>query len=342
MKRNLLTINSKMPLFSKGISIIICCYNSAYRLPLTLDYISKQKVEQDINWEIIIVDNASTDNTVEIAKIEWLKKGNPAIDFSIVEEKTPGLSSARSTGIANAKYSYLLFCDDDNWLFEDYVSNVYKIFEKYPEVMIVGGLGIAKPELSTPPVWFEKYSAWYATGPQQSKTGILENYNSYVYGAGSAYRKSAITKLNDYGFISLLSDRKGNSLESSGDVELCYAVKLTGGKIFYSEDLKFYHFIPKSRLTEQYFIKLNIGMGSSSVFLLPYLNALQHKKISLPVAKILLSNIKGYVKNWVKPENSSPINYRKYQLQGIIRSVIKNYAKLDQISSTSFFKNIKQ
>lgn len=51
-----------------GVSIVICCYNSASRLPETLQHIAEQEVAANISWEVIVVDNASTDNTQEIAK----------------------------------------------------------------------------------------------------------------------------------------------------------------------------------------------------------------------------------------------------------------------------------
>jgi len=54
-----------------GISVVICCYNSASRLPATLQHIAEQSLDSEILWEIIIVDNASTDNTAEIASTYW-------------------------------------------------------------------------------------------------------------------------------------------------------------------------------------------------------------------------------------------------------------------------------
>ena len=51
----------------KGISVIVCCYNSAERLTETIKHLAGQNVPHYIPWELIVVDNASTDNTAEIS-----------------------------------------------------------------------------------------------------------------------------------------------------------------------------------------------------------------------------------------------------------------------------------
>ncbi len=53
---------------SKGVSVVVCCYNSAPRLPETLMHLFAQIVNPDIKWEIIIINNASTDDTLEVAQ----------------------------------------------------------------------------------------------------------------------------------------------------------------------------------------------------------------------------------------------------------------------------------
>ena len=52
---------------ASGVSVIVCCYNSAQRLQETIKHLAQQQVPALINWEVIIVNNASTDATYEIA-----------------------------------------------------------------------------------------------------------------------------------------------------------------------------------------------------------------------------------------------------------------------------------
>jgi glycosyltransferase involved in cell wall biosynthesis len=109
-----------------GISVIICCYNSSLRLPKTLEYLSNQATGNLFPWEIILVDNNSSDNTSVIATNFWASL-DIDVPLIIVEESKPGLIYARNTGINKANYDFLIFCDDDNWLNKNYLCNVYKI-----------------------------------------------------------------------------------------------------------------------------------------------------------------------------------------------------------------------
>ena len=66
---------------ASGISVIICCYNSSLRLDETLKHLINQKTH-GFNWELIVVDNASTDNTEAYARLVLTDVKN--IDFTIV------------------------------------------------------------------------------------------------------------------------------------------------------------------------------------------------------------------------------------------------------------------
>jgi glycosyltransferase involved in cell wall biosynthesis len=64
-----------------GVSVIICCYNSEKRIEEVLHHLDKQKDTNHFLWEIILVDNASTDNTAEIARNTWTRKD---VDLKVV------------------------------------------------------------------------------------------------------------------------------------------------------------------------------------------------------------------------------------------------------------------
>ena len=89
----------------------------------------------NIPWEVIIVDNASTDNTSEVAREYW-NDHNSLAHFQIVKEPEPGLSAARLKGFNTAQYEYMVLCDDDNWLAKDFVRSVYEIMNANDDVGI--------------------------------------------------------------------------------------------------------------------------------------------------------------------------------------------------------------
>lgn len=176
-----------------GVSIVICCYNSAGILPLTLKYIFRQVVPQNIPWEIIIVDNASTDNTSEIAKSSY-ESSNCLATFKIVKEPKPGLSEARQTGFDTAKFEYVVFCDDDNLLNKDFVKLVFEIIQKNAEIGVLGGQSIADFDLP-PAFWFNDWKNSFAIGKQSETEGDITWTRGYVWGASMVVRKEAWKKL---------------------------------------------------------------------------------------------------------------------------------------------------
>jgi len=233
----------------QGVSVIICCHNGARRLPETIQHIARQRVPATIPWEVLIVDNGSTDGSANVARTVWQSHGVNSY-LRIVKEHNLGLSFARARGFREARYEYMIMCDDDNWLEEDYVSRVYEILSGNPAIGAVGGLGKLIFEIE-PPAWELSYI--FAAGPQGPRTGKARE--NKLYGAGCAIRYSAYARIVDRGFKSLLTDRKGAELSSGGDYELCLALAIVGYDIWYDDRLRFTHFITEERLTWQYFLR---------------------------------------------------------------------------------------
>ena len=233
-----------------GVTILICCHNGAKRLPETLKHIAQQVVPSNIPWEVLIVDNKSTDMSAPVARTEWSKYQSPG-KFRIVLEPVLGLSHARSRGFLEARYEYVVMCDDDNWLAPDYVENVYHIMSANTTIGALGGFGKLIFEVA-PPKYIE-HSNIFAAGEQGHGPGKVRA--NKIYGAGCVIRKSAYKKLYDLGFKSLLTDRKGREQSSGGDYELCYALALLGYDIWYDDRLRFSHFITQERLTWNYFMR---------------------------------------------------------------------------------------
>jgi len=258
----------------RGISIILCCYNSAERLPETLRHIASQKTREELQWEVIIVNNNSQDNTVEVAKKEWSKY--PATcSFKIIDQPIPGLSFAREKGIETARFDYLLFCDDDNWLCDTYVQTAYEIMEEHPEIGGLGGWCEAVFEAEKP-VWFDLFAHNFAVSRQGEESGDITDKKGCLYGAGLVTRKRCWFELKEKGFTSFLSDRIGNSLSSGGDTEYSYALRLLGYKIWFDERLYFKHFMPAARMDFNYLKRLRKAMSESEFAMLTYLHELNN------------------------------------------------------------------
>ena len=247
---------SNLQIIDSGVSVVICCYNSSKVLPKTLEHLSMQIVSDSMNWEVVVIDNASTDETAETAIRLWKEYGSPT-ELSVFQESTPGLSAARKLGTLKSRYETLIFCDDDNWLCDSYVSKAYEIM-KESSISVCGGEGNAVSDVPLPD-WFKKNQRSFAVGPQANETGSI---NAYPYGAGMVLRTSVLQKVYQLGFESQLSDRKGKQLSSGGDGEISEWMAIIGaGNWYFDSALKFDHYIDPERLSLSYLNRLNVGFG---------------------------------------------------------------------------------
>jgi glycosyltransferase involved in cell wall biosynthesis len=307
----------------------MCCYNSARRLPETLKHLARQKVPQHIQWELVLVNNNSEDVTVELASSEW-SKYRTTTPFRLVDELQPGLSNARVRGIKESRFDYLIFCDDDNWLSEDYVFTAYKLLASDPCIAAAGGISKAVFETEKPE-WFDMFQGYFAVGPQSDLPyKVLRGYN-YLYGACIVLRKSVFETLTSKQFYFFLADRTGKSLKAGGDVELCLALRLLDLKVVYTTDLQFCHFMPAERLNLSYLRKLVLSCPPTWIVFNAYHFFLTKKQVSpetfykqviSETKRYLLTNCKAYLKSIVKGRTTRRITYEA-KLLYLINLVVK-------------------
>jgi len=271
-----------------GVSIVICCYNSASRLRTTLSHLTAQRGCKGIPWEVIVVDNASSDDTADAARNYWPKDA-PA-PLRVVYEQKQGLSNARRHGFAEARYEYISFVDDDNWVDQDWVKTIAEIMDAHPNAGACGGISEAAFE-AEPPEWFTKFCYVYAVSvPDYSLTDEIQT-KPYLWGAGLTVRSSAYQALSRKGFLPFLSDRNGSKLTAGGDIELCYALRLAGWDLLFTRQLRLIHFMPKARLRWKNMRNMMQGVGASRVILDLYLRRLDKKLTMAPYQTIWFSQM---------------------------------------------------
>lgn len=233
---------------ARGVSVILCCHNSSANLPRTIEHLAGQVVPPGLPWEVLVVDNASTDATASLAGQLW-----PAWNrtpFSVVQEPQLGLAYARARGIREARYEFITFVDDDNWLCPSWIQTVYEVMCDHPEVGALGG--IIEPEFETSrPGWFGPVAYLYATGPADEPSGDVTK-SHMLCGAGLNLRQSALADIRASGFRSISVGRKGASLGAGEDSELTYSLRLAGWRLWIDPRLRMKHFLPERRLRWEY------------------------------------------------------------------------------------------
>ncbi|SHF61122.1 glycosyltransferase [Pedobacter caeni] len=259
---------------NKGITIIICTFNGVDRLSDTIGHIARQSVPGEIAWEVILADNASTDESSEFSEQEWHKYNLPEVSFKTINEPKPGKLYALQHAIKEARYEYLIICDDDNWLAPDYVKTVYPLLETMPKVAAIGGQGIPVTAGAALPEWFQNYHSAYAVGPQANKTGILKS-RKLLWGAGLSTRKSLYLEMYKT-YPSFLPEYKEKNILSAEDTEYCIRLVLKGYDLYYDAALVYQHFIPDFKLTTSFRDeKLMKGFEDAYVILRKYYAAMR-------------------------------------------------------------------
>lgn len=250
-----------------GISVVVVSYNSQKIIEPTLHSLFTQKNIDQINWEVILVNNNSTDDTVKLAQsvAELYNFKN----FKVVDELQAGTAFARFKGLTEAKYEIVCFVDDDNRVEANFIAKAAALMQN-TEIGILGCGGVGEFE-EPPPAWFANEQDAYAIGQLFTGQNLQEvTEHGILPTAGMCLRKEIFTKLKTLNWQPQLVGRTAKSQAPGEDAELCQAARLLGYKLFYTSDLSFKHYMPKGRITWARFLEMTYGFGVTDIFLLPY------------------------------------------------------------------------
>lgn len=114
----------------KKVSIVVPCYNVSAYLDKCMEHLIEQTIGIE-NIEIILVDDASTDDGMTWEVIMKYEEAFPDTVMAIRLEQNLRQGGARNVGISNASGEYLMFCDADDWLALDAVKCVYEKAKEY-------------------------------------------------------------------------------------------------------------------------------------------------------------------------------------------------------------------
>lgn len=191
------------------ISLILPTYNRVNILRTSLGYIARQDYPPD-DFEIIVVDNNSTDDTRSV--VEDFKIHHPQLFINYVFEKQQGLVYARHTGARSAKYDILSYIDDDGFLNPGWLREVARVFQANDQVAAVAGKIVIKWD-SPPPDWIYQYE--WLLGKLDYGGDILIRLGLYINGGSFSIKKKVLFELGGFD-----ADQVGEWLIGSGEDEL--------------------------------------------------------------------------------------------------------------------------
>lgn len=239
-----------------AVSVILCTRNRAD----LFDKAMASVVAQDFpraDYEIVVVDNGSTDHTAEVAQ-----RYAAAANVRYVPEPRVGLCVARNTGWRAAAAPIVALFDDDAIAQPGWLAAIASAFARSgDDVGVIGG--------RVDPVWLAPRPDWLTDdiagaltivdwGPAEKP--ILDLRREWLVGANMAAPKAVIAEVG--GFHPWL-DRVGTNLLSSGDVHLQMEIVRRGYRCLYVPDMAISHLAPAARLTQAWFIKRFYWQGVS-------------------------------------------------------------------------------
>jgi glycosyltransferase involved in cell wall biosynthesis len=264
---------------SLGLTIAICAYNAASRLPAALSALARQSAPFGITWETIVIDNASTDSTAATAQNYASQLPVP---MRLIREDRPGLIHARRRAAIEAKGRILSYIDDDNIVESDWAARCVEFFDTHPRAGVIGGR--VAPDFEDPASRPDDFQQRYADALAirdlgEQKIMLIPPSADPPPGAGMTGRTEVFRKaLIEIGCQ--LTGRRGKSLTSGEDTEIGLIAHRLGWELWYAPTLRMRHVLPPSRLTPAYLDKL-ISRGARSEAWLDYLRGKQPRRSRL-------------------------------------------------------------
>ena len=237
------------------ISFIICTYNREQYIYECLSRLASNTAKEE--WEIILVNNNSTDNTAaECARFAADYK--PA-NYHYFVETQQGLSFARNRGIKEAKGDWFVFLDDDAMVEKDYIANLKKHLTSHHEASAFGGQIVPFFE-DGEPAWCSKWSMGFVSAIDRGNETHVFPKNKFPIGANMGIKREVIDAI---GTFNTELGRTGNNLLGGEEKDLFFRIHNAGYQILYFPDIAVRHCIPGRRTTPEFVAKLGFGVGVS-------------------------------------------------------------------------------
>jgi len=243
---------------SLAVTVLIATHNRASRLRKTLEALLAQQAPAGLGWEILVADNGSTDDTLEVFRTMAMRAEGR---LRYVFEPRLGKSRALNAGIAVARGAVIALTDDDVSPAVDWVAAAASVLDKWG---VDGAGGRIRPR------WEAEPPSWLLESPRLlDYLAIMEHDRPammpvpagkypQVWGANMVYRRAALQALG--GFDVNLGPVGGRRF-CNEDVDTVRRMLQSGRAVAYDPGLTVFHRIPRARLRRAYFRQVMWDMG---------------------------------------------------------------------------------
>lgn len=237
------------------ISVVICTYNRAAYIPDALKSLSDQTLSKDA-FEVIIVNNNSTDDTAEVCKNCIAKYTTTNITYT--NELNQGASFARNTGAKLAHSPLLCFMDDDAIAETDYLFRITEFFRVHPEAGGLGGRIIPK-YIPSEPHWMSHYVSSMVGNFDYAPTACVFKPGKYPLESNMIVPKVLFDEIG--GFNTALPGVKGTLRIGGEGKDFFLRLQSKGVSIYYDPKIIVHHVVETAKLTPAYLYRVASGYG---------------------------------------------------------------------------------
>jgi glycosyltransferase involved in cell wall biosynthesis len=241
------------------ISVILCTYNRCLSLAKALESVLASEVPESIQWEVLVVDNNSKDQTRDV--IEGYCSRFPQ-RIRYVFEARQGKSHALNTGIQEARGNILAFMDDDVIVEPKWLQNLTAPLHQ-GEWAGAGGRILSQKEFAV--------SDWLSLEGEHSLSGMLALFDLGddareltipPFGTNMAYHKVIFEKYG--GFRTDMGPCPGSEIRNE-DTEFGRRLLSAGERLWYEPSAVVYHAVPENRLKQKYFLRFWFDHGRAGI-----------------------------------------------------------------------------
>jgi Glycosyltransferases, probably involved in cell wall biogenesis len=222
-------------------------------LGITLKSFIEQEYPKDL-YEIIVVDNNSTDNTREIIE-KWQNQSKVKLKY--IFEQRQGVHYARNTAAKNALGNILYFTDDDMIATSNLLKNLINVFKKNENIGSATGRVLPKWSV-TPPEWIKQLC--YNANLSLNDKGHHLFVSSEDIGVFSCHQ--AILKEVFFQSGGFNPENTAGEWIGDGETGLNIKIKELGYNFAYVGNSIIYHMIPQARMTQEYLNKRFKNQGN--------------------------------------------------------------------------------
>jgi glycosyltransferase involved in cell wall biosynthesis len=246
------------------ISVIICTRNRAGPLGVLLASLERLKVPAGLTWELLIVDNGSTDTTAAV--VEGFTARLPV---RYTREDKAGLSNARNHGVAAARGRYICWTDDDVEIDDNWLAAYAAAFKAHPDAALFGGRIYPKLDAPTPP-WFAKLlDRWPISdivaardfGDAEVPLGF--DADRVPWGANFAVRTTEQRRFAYDPNLGVSPDQR----RSGEETQMMFQLLGSGATGWWAPASKVFHLYPTRRQTMAYFYDHYFAIGETKAYL---------------------------------------------------------------------------